>query len=530
MARSWIAAAAICASLAFPGSSAADVPLYGTSSIVGQVPGGRCCVSQIAVADFNGDGRQDAIFTRSVFLGSDTFQVSVLLNDGHGRFVDATSSIFTGSAPLTQNARELTIADFNGDGRPDVFAGDTGDDRNPFPGFQNTLILSAPGGKLVDATASLPQASDFTHSATVADVDGGGSADVYVGNIYGQNGIPPRVLLNDGTGVFSIGGGLLPVAQTDLDQNRYTSSLFADVNGDGKADLILGGDTTSPSEVLLNDGTGHFTALTDAMPAKPFGPDAIALDVAALDVNHDPHADLLIAFTKGNPFYVGRWIQVLVNNGDGTFDDETSARLPQTDNSDGWPVFFELRDLNRDGRMDFGVQVQGAGGSPLLVADEAGAFQAGPVVKMGDHPIWAFVDALGDGSNDILAVDSYSGVISLFPEHPAVTPPLDKTPPRLTLKVKRVHKLRQVIRKGLPVTVGCSEPCTFAARLIRGSTVGRAAGKLAAAGRRQIRVRLTRRARRTFRAKRRVALTLRTKAHDEARNVSRTSRKILLRR
>jgi hypothetical protein len=530
MDRSWIAVAAICASLAFPGSSVADVPLYGTSTVVGQVPGTTCCVSQIAIADLNGDGRQDAIFTRSLFLSADRFPVTVLLNDGQGKFVDATSSIFSGSVPLTQNPRELAIADLNGDGRPDVFIADTGDDRNPFPGFQNTLILSAPGGRLADATASLPQASDFTHSAAVADVDGGGSADLYVGNIYGQNAVPPRLLLNDGTGVLSIGAGLLPAAQTDLAQTRYTSSLFADLNEDGKPDLVLGGDTSAPSAVLLNDGTGHFTAAAGALPAKPFGPDAIALDVAALDVNHDPHTDLLIAFTKGNPFYVGRWIQVLVGKGDGTFDDETSARLPQSDNTDEWPVFFHLRDLNRDGRMDFGVQVQNAGGSPLLVADDAGAFQVGRVVKMGDHPVWAFVDALGDGSNDILAVDSYSGVVSLFPEHPAVAPPPDKSPPRLTVKVKRVHKLRQVISKGLPVTIGCSEPCSFAARLVHGGTVGRGTGKLAAAGRKQIRVRLTRRARRTFRAKRKVAVTLRTTATDEARNTSRSRKKILLRR
>jgi len=540
MARSRIAFAAICATLALPGSSVADVPLYGTSTIVGQVPGEKCCVSQVAVADFNGDGRQDAIFTRSVYLGPDTFPVSVLLNDGHGRFVDATSSIFDGSPPLTQNARELAIADFNGDGRPDVFVADHGDDRNPFPGFQNTLILSAPGGKLVDATASVPPASDFTHSATAADVDGGGSADVYAGNIYGQSGTPPRVLVNDGTGVFSLGSGLLPAAQTNLDENRYTSSLFADVNGNGKVDLVLGGDGHSPSAVLLNDGTGHFTALAGALPAKPFGPGAIALDVAALDANHDPHMDLLMAFTKGDPFYVGRWIQVLVGNGDGTFDDETSMRLPQSDNADAWPVFFELRDLNRDGRTDFGVRVNGGSSSPLFLADEAGAFHPGPVLNTGEHHLWTFVDALGDGSNDILAVDSYSGVVSLFPEHPVVTPPTDTSPPRLTVAVKRVHRLRRVIRNGLPLTVGCSEPCKFSARLVlrarrglagaRVVTVGRTSGRLAAAGRKNITVKLTRRARAAFRRNRKVTLSLRTTASDAAHNAAKTSRKIVLKR
>jgi hypothetical protein len=243
--------------------------------------------------------------------------------------------------------------------------------------------VSARGGRLVDATANLPQASDFTHSATAADVNGGGTTDIYVGNVFGGNGVPPRVLLNDGNAVFSVGAGLLPQAQADLGQNRYTSSLSA-------------------------DGTGHFTALAGALPAKPFGPHAIALDIAALDINHDAHRDLAIAFTKGNPFYVGRWIQVLVNNGDGTFDDETFTRLPQSDNNDAWPAFLELRDLNRDGRMDFGVRVTGGPASPLYVADEAGAFHPGPLVN-ARGPNWAFIDAKGDGSNDILAVNPGSG-------------------------------------------------------------------------------------------------------------------------
>ena len=108
------------------------------------------------------------------------------------------------------------IADFNGDHRPDLFIADHGDDHSPFPGYQNTLILSAPGGKLVDATANLPQAYDFTHSVATADVNGDGTTDLYVGNIYGANHVPPEVLLNDGRGHFTVGNGLLPASVTSL--------------------------------------------------------------------------------------------------------------------------------------------------------------------------------------------------------------------------------------------------------------------------------------------------------------------------
>ena len=150
----------------------------------------------------------------------------MLLNDGQGKFVDATSSIFAGPVPVTQNARELVISDFNNDGRADVFIADHGDDRDPFPGFQNTLILSASGGQLVDATANLPQASDFTHSATAADVDGGGTTDIYAGNVYGGNTIPPRLLLTtaaESSPVSPRATSPSASAETNLFENKYTT-------------------------------------------------------------------------------------------------------------------------------------------------------------------------------------------------------------------------------------------------------------------------------------------------------------------
>jgi VCBS repeat protein len=64
-----------------------------------------------------------------------------------------------------------------------------------------------------------------------------------------------------------------------------------------------------------------------------------------------------MGYTKNDPFYVGRWIQVLINNGDGTFRDETSTRLPQSDNSGVWPYSIQVADVNHDGKPDIGVSL-----------------------------------------------------------------------------------------------------------------------------------------------------------------------------
>ena len=424
---------AVLVAVLVPGGSLASdlVPQWGAPVLVGHVPGGD---GPIAVADFNGDGHEDILLARGSPDAQHTFPVTVLLGDGKGNFTDGTSSIFQGDVPRTQVPRQIVIADFNGDHRPDVFIADHGWDHDPWPGYQNTLILSAPGGKLVDATANLPQVYDFTHSAAAADVNGDGTTDLYVGNIYGANHVPPRILLNDGTGHFTVGNGLLPAAQTNLDQNVYTGSTFADVNGDGHPDLVLSGaDSTPQSVVLLNDGTGHFNLLPGALPAKPFGPDAIGLDPTPLDINGDGRPDLVIGYTKGNPFYRGRWIQVLINNGDGTFRDETASRLPQSDNSDAWPVFFYPRDLEHNGRIGLGVRTSGGTGPLLYLLDQNGNFQPGPAISQSSGvQAWAFIDAKGDGSNDIVGVIASN--VWLWPElrQPQTTPPPKANAPTLS--------------------------------------------------------------------------------------------------
>lgn len=108
-----------------------------------------------------------------------------------------------------QQAVKIIVTDFNGDGQPDVFIADFGQDafdpsQGTFPGRQNTLLLSTPEGKLIDATANLPQQSDTTGHAAAADIDGDGDFDLLILNLPGQKRIGPHLWLNDGTGRFTV--------------------------------------------------------------------------------------------------------------------------------------------------------------------------------------------------------------------------------------------------------------------------------------------------------------------------------------
>jgi hypothetical protein len=363
----------------------------------------------VVSTDFNGDGWPDAVLARAFWQSDEVFELDVLLNDGDANLALGTSEIFSGTVPSVMDAREVVLADFNGDGRSDMFFADQGNDSPQGTGYQNTLVLSAPGGKMVDATDNLPQQSDFTHSAAAADIDGDDDVDLYVGNLWGYT---PQIWLNvGGSAVFTVATGRLPFPVEDTDYGAFTTSEFVDVNNDTFPDLILGdaGDDLEggpDSLVLLNDGTGHFSPLADAIPPKPFAESDIALDIDVDDVDGDGYQDLFMVFTKWD--YAGRYMQVLINNRDGTFRDETRTRLPQSDNDDPWIKSVYLLDLDMDGHLDI-VALPLGGPEPLFFLNNGvGAFRPLPnVFNIGTDNLFTFLDVDQDGFLDVLW--SYSG-------------------------------------------------------------------------------------------------------------------------
>ncbi len=145
----------------------------------------------VTSGDFNGDGLDDVVITKMTFQTFETYELDVLINDGNGSLMLRTSSMFLRAPPAVQHPAQVVVADFNGDGASDIFVADSGYDDYPHPGYQNQLALSAPGGKLVDATGNLPQRDTMTHSACAADVDADKDIDLYVGNFWGQNDVDP---------------------------------------------------------------------------------------------------------------------------------------------------------------------------------------------------------------------------------------------------------------------------------------------------------------------------------------------------
>jgi|GEM_PF-840742 len=324
----------------------------------------------IDAVDLTGDRNAEALFFGFTYpsLGN-TFnfpqQSSAFFGIGAGLF-SPTSNQFSFAMPATTHPRKLLYADFNQDGRLDVFLADHGWDTNPFPGGQNQLMLSnVLTGAWDLATNHLPQRLDFTHCAAVGDINNDGWIDIFLGNVDTSGSlIEASFLINQGQGRFAENTQIVPSLITQ-DLVFYATQL-ADLNADGWDDLIIGNsgslDTPESDSLVFWNQRGSFSATNiSRLPHGFFGNrHEQILDIQAIDLDQDGFKDLVIVSTQNNPFYDGWALQLLRNNKDGSFTDITNSsfdsapRMGQANRltNTPWLAFTKLLDLNSDGFLD----------------------------------------------------------------------------------------------------------------------------------------------------------------------------------
>jgi hypothetical protein len=167
-----------------------------------------------------------------------------------------------------------------------------------------------------------------------------------------------------------------------------SSVAAADINGDGKVDLIYANEGNAKLMVLTNNGNGIFgsNAIYSLIKGER--------SVLAADVNGDGKVDV-VCLGGGN-------FTVLTNNGTGSLVNAGSHAVG--DNNYSW---FVTTDVNGDGRMDL---VCPGIGNPLVVLTNAGngTFAAAPPPPPAPGASWFTVatDANGDGKTDLIDVDT----------------------------------------------------------------------------------------------------------------------------
>jgi hypothetical protein len=249
---------------------------------------------RVVAGDFNGDGKADiALVTATTGGGA---KVSILAGDGKGRFGNATTQTVAGLA-----VTNLTAGDVNGDQVTDLVA------------FDDSFVYVAINdgtGKLatvpVPPDGPNPQDNPFPGATPVAAGDVLGDGRLALVGVAGDT-----IFFNNPTasiGVYQ--QTILPTFATTLPLAGTRISI-ADVNGDGKNDIVAVGDGSV--SVALADAT---TPLTYGAWTTYSNGDVKADTTLVADVDGDGKADLINATDRVGLFAAKL---VLIGNGDGTF-------------------------------------------------------------------------------------------------------------------------------------------------------------------------------------------------------------------
>jgi hypothetical protein len=247
------------------------------------LPAGVDATWTVALIDLDRDGDLDAwIGNGSEFSGA-ARPDRLLLNDGHGRFADASERLPAEAMAATS---AVACGDVDLDGDVDVLLVDRdGPER----------VLSNDGtARFHVAAGAWPEGAyllgDRTNGALLVDVDGDGDLDAVLAN--GGADRPNRLFLGDGAGRFVDGSFLLPALPPD--RLWTTSVAAADFDGDGRPDLVFGSAATPELEggatVLRNHGDGNFLDGEAGLVAG----DGDVTALATADLDGDGTADLVL--------------------------------------------------------------------------------------------------------------------------------------------------------------------------------------------------------------------------------------------
>ncbi len=254
------------------------------------------------------------------------------------------------------------------------------------------------------STIHILQGSNPYSDLAVADINGDGKPDLVLFDGF-HIGV---TLFGKGDGTFTVGPQF-----SETPTNAFNQVFAADFNRDGKPDLALGSELGI--NILLGNGDGTFSAPT-LLPVD--GNRCIAVG----DVNGDGNPDAVAC---------GFNVEVFLGNGNGTF------RAPMQSITPSQAVYLTVGDLNGDGKLDLvGVATSDNGSNPdlgpvyVLFGNGDGTFQTTIQVHSDIGPLFAAAigDVNGDGLPDIVAGGQF-GLVATILNEGAATFKLDSVYP-----------------------------------------------------------------------------------------------------
>ena len=269
-----------------------------------------------------------------------------------------TSTVLMGRADLAAGTdpRGVIVADFNGDGKPDLAVVDRGS--------SSVAILLGNGDGTFTAAVNYSTGVDPI-SIAVGDFNGDGKLDLVTAN---RASYTISILSGNGDGTFG----------NHVDYAAGTEPMaiaVGDFNRDGFLDVAETNNADNTVSIFLGVGDGTF------QPGVIFPVGAGPIAIVAGDFNQDGYMDLAVADSGSDN------VGILLGNGDGTF--KTVSFYPTGSEPDG----LLAADLNGDGKLDLVTANNGSDNISVLLNSGGGNFSSNVVYPVGILPF--AVSALG---------------------------------------------------------------------------------------------------------------------------------------
>ena len=318
-------------------------------------------VHAAAWGDVDGNGYPD-LFAGTFVRGRPSFPTSCC-STTRGAFTDA------GQAPVEISGRAAgaLLVDLDGDGDSDLFVSNNRKPGGAGPIDEPSHLYRNDGGVFTDVTAGsgIDAQSALGRQAGVLDFDGDGLLDLFVVADSFAGGGPTVLLRNEGNLEFSDA-----TAAAGIPAGVHGLGLaIGDVTGNGWPDIFVAGgnDLTQPNTnyLFLANGDGTYrTASSSALSWAPFttGNEDWVSGGAFADLNRDGRLDLLVGHHFGTASETGPGVPIRVymnrgldGSGDPIFEDITAAiGLPPIDSK---APHVDIQDFDNDGWPDLYVSV-----------------------------------------------------------------------------------------------------------------------------------------------------------------------------
>ncbi len=320
-------------------------------------------------------------------------------------------SLATGKYPVS-----IKIADLDGDGKPDLIVANEG--ANSVSVFRNIssvgTLTSASFASKTDLAVSLGTGPE---SVIVKDIDGDGKPDLIVTSF---NGNSVSVLRNT-----SSSGSISFASEVDFYVGNFAHTVCAgDIDGDGKADLLVANDNVGTVSLFRNTSSSGNISLAAPVLLKIGGN---LSSVSLTDIDGDGKPEVLVTISNQN------LVSVYHNSAvSGTIDAGSFPITSRVDiNTGANPVALSATDVDGDGKPDLAIANEGSNTVSILKnTSSSGQVNFGPRFDFatGEHPTTlSIADLDGDTEPDIVVSNWYSsGSVSIL-QHTSVAGSISST-------------------------------------------------------------------------------------------------------